>query len=297
MTDVRSVAESEATDSVKKNYDLIKQALNLPATPVFFTYIGPFPEYLDYITGQLVRNLNHPQFQELCTDTKQTVSELIHNNLPLAREIEEWLARYRLSPEFYNFQKDLDHVHLTNVKLAFVCIALREAVKGWAIAAKKLSPQSSNIPRNTNEQKTDTTPDILSQDSALMENIGQNPSGQKEIRPNTSQIIPSQSNTLNRQILPEYIRLCRNEFHFFLKKDSFWVMRVGMERLMLTSLRLFPELIFSPINVVLKLVQQYEDFPEVLYLITEKFPTLAMHRMIFSGYMLRESTPSRSSRE
>jgi len=70
-----------------------------------------------------------------------------------------------------------------------------------------------------------------------------------------------------------------------MKKDYFWILRVQLEEKILSLLATFPHLIFSPYNVIIQYTQKYDNFYELLYLLYEKFPTLSMHRLIFSVYM------------
>lgn len=280
MVNINPILEENATEDVKKNYLQIKTALNLPTVPIFFTYLGSFPDYLDYITRQLVRNLNHPQFETLCLDTEKTILQLIQTNLDTPEEISNWLRHYSSSPAYYNFRTQLEHILLMNIKLAFVFIALREAVKGWAVAAKKL-PETNKYTKQKTDKNNNTEPennDFIFELSEI---------NQSNIPLPLNGIVKQAPRGIEKDLLPEYLALCRNEFYLNMKKNSFWVMRVGFEKLFLDSLDLFPNLIFSPINVVLRLVEKYKNFPDLLYLVTEHFPTYAMHRMIFSGYMLK----------
>src|SRR3990167_1922351 len=135
---ITPVYENQANDEVKKDYLKIKQALDLPYLPLFFTYIGAFPEYLGYLTNQFIPNLQNPKFNDLIQDNEDKIYFLIKSSLPKSEEIEDWINRYKNSPSFYNFQKDLEKIFMVNIKLAFIFIALREALKGWVMAAKQL---------------------------------------------------------------------------------------------------------------------------------------------------------------
>lgn len=281
MVTISPISEDQASEEVKRNYREIKDSLSLPSVPLFFTYLGPFPEYLTYITKQIVENLKDNKFIDLCKETKTSSSKLIHTTLPKAEETINWISRYKYSPSFYNFQSDLHTIFLTNIKMMYIFIALREAVKGWAIAAKQLS---STV-------KTDR-PASLDLDQSIKEDAFVYEDYTKE-----SKIITTQSKVqsafpvrtsqgIEKDLLPQYITLCRNEFLHLMRLDSFWTMRVGMEKLTLFSLTLFPHLIFSPINLVIEYTEKYPTFSELLYLLCEHFPTYAMHRMIFSGYLI-----------
>ncbi len=279
---VTPVYEKNASVEIQRLYTQIKGAVGLTSLPMFFAYLGAFPDYLNYITNQIVRNLNNPQFLTLCGETKHKIKNKLDIYAPKTNEIDQWLGRYKNSPAFYNFQNDLAHIFLTNIKLVFIFLSLREALKGWAVAAKKLPATYQQTDRtvSTNSVKEDlvfggfetTHETVYKQDI-----INTNKTGSLSVRGNFA---------LERDLLPNYLKLCRNEFTLILKTNEFWQMRVRVEELFLHDLAILPDLIFSPINIVLKLTEKYPDFPDLLYLLSEHFPTYAMQRMLFSGFML-----------
>lgn len=278
---VTPVYEKNASSETQRLYTQIKHAVGLTSLPLFFAYLGAFPDYLNYITNQIVRNLKNDQFETLCNETKSQIKDQLEIYAPKTDEIDEWLRRYKNSPAFYHFQNDLAHIFLTNVKLVFIFLSLREALKGWAIAAKKLPSTSKQAGGTvgTGDQDEDLVYggfDISSQ-VAPKQNLMNTDKNALSVRGNFA---------LERDLLPSYLKLCRNEFTFILKTNEFWQMRVHVEELFLHDLAILPELIFSPINIVLKLTEKYPDFPDLLYLLSEHFPTYAMQRMLFSGFML-----------
>ena len=94
---------------------------------------------------------------------------------------------------------------------------------------------------------------------------------------------------LEKDMLPEYLFLCRRDFLQILKKSDFWFLRIDAEKKILSELAILPQLIFSPINVILRLIGQRGDYPDLLYLLSEHFPTYAIQRMMFSGYITAPS--------
>ena len=271
-----TISENEATGEIKQKYDEIKKAFASPIVPVFFTYIAPFPDYFFYITNQITKNVGDVHFQDLVAETGESIQSIIHSTLAPSDEYQDWMKKYSQSPSFYNFRKDNEHIFRMNIALTFIFIALRETVKGWAIAAKKL--QSENMrgaPSASSSSFREGTP--------LYEELAVG----TDIILKTSELATS-SRAIEKNLLNEFLRLCRMDFTEHTKTEVYVVMRVGLEELILSSLPLFPNLIFSPINVVLKLTAKYPKFSNLLYLLSEEFPTLVMQRTIFSGYMLSQ---------
>lgn len=272
---ISRVTEKQANEVVRREYEGIKKALDLPYVPLFFTYIGAFPQYLGYLTEQIIPNLQNPRFTDLIKETEEKIYSLINSSLTKSEEINEWLVRYENSPSFYNFQRDLKKIFIVNLKLVFIFIALREALKGWAIAAKKLpvSGSPSDRPKKNSSQEKDF---VFEDVTSLVPPVS--PDG-------TSDVVITSSRSIEKDLLPRYLLLCQQEFYFQMKKEEFLILRVGIEKLILSTLPLIPEKIVSPINMFYKLNERYKDFPDLLYLMCEHFPTFAVQKMLFSGFM------------
>jgi hypothetical protein len=222
---ISPIFESQADEKTKEVYQQIKQAFSVAKPPIFFCYLAPFYEYFSYIATQIITNLKNEKFIEIINETRDIILKLIKDNLKKSEETNEFLNRFKHSPQFFYFQKDLEKIFDTNLKLTFIFIALREAVKGWAIAA------------------------------------------------------------IEKDLLPSYLQLCRNDFYLLLKKDEYVFIRLEIEKIILRFLSFLPELIVSPVNLVIEMTKKYENYPELLYLLSEHFPTTVVQRLMFSGYM------------
>lgn len=69
-----------------------------------------------------------------------------------------------------------------------------------------------------------------------------------------------------------------------IKHDYFWILRLGLKKMIQQILPLLSQLINSSINIFLKLTEKY-DSSEFLYFLAEDIPTYSIHRLLFSGYM------------
>lgn len=281
MNKLIPIPETEAKDDLKRIYGELRHAFGLHTLPVFFTYMGPFCEYLSYLCGQLIPNLTDSAFEQLVREESESVISKTHAVLFYPLEMSEWIKQYKNTPSFYSFQKDLGTIITANIKLAFVFVALREAVKGWAIAAKKLPEYASS---SSGEHSTVTvkesefvTEDFLSyqpEEATCMQRSG-----------DKNKIISRGNVGMEKNILPEYILMSEKSFNEHKTDEKFWRLRVNTEKQILDKLELFPHLIFSPYNLIVKYTQKYENFYELIYLLSERFPTLSMQRLLFSAYL------------
>lgn len=268
---IQPVTEATAVGEVKFAYQKLKQTLNTTSVPLFFLYVGAFPNYLTHIADQLSVNLASPQFQHMMVDFGSDMKSLIPEVIAPSQATNDWLRMYSQDPAYFHFKRDLTQIFTTNIKLTAVFISLREALKSWSIAKHQL-PKTSVT---QTEDKPVSEYDFIFEDVKL---------GTAMVAPDRN--TPAAGSAIMKNRLPEYLKLCQSDFTLALKTNEFWSMRIQLERLFLTSLNLFPNLVFSPINLVYQLTSTYPNFPDLIYLLSEHFPTYAMHRMIFSGYML-----------
>ena len=292
---MKPVPSSQASPQVKISYDKIRDAIGLPHVPIFFTYLGAFPEYLEYITDQVVENLQSHSFKTLSHDIGVDIQSIIAATLPISDKMQEWKLLHKFSPEYFYFQKDTLRNYELNLQLAFIFIALREAVKGWAVAAKKL-PETAG--RQTNHFETATEEDLIfgnfiatATQPTEMRTANINSAQNAGIMLHENALAKGSNSGIVQNLLPQYIRLCQLSFMGLLKNEQTLFTRVRLEKIILSSIDLLPHFIVSPINVVYQLTAQYPEFYELIHLLSEKFPTLAMHRAMFSGYM-NTSKPS-----
>ncbi len=279
---IKPVFEDQASDEVKKHYQNLKNALKSSTLPLFFTYLGAFPEYLAYISEQLVDNLSDSAFNKLCFQLNEEIISQIKKILKKPEETQQWIQTYYRHPSFYHFQQDLKQISLINIKLACIFIALREAIKGWAIAAKMLS----FVNKFQQKTKVEIKNEEFIFEKEILRKYEEYKKNDRAISVAKIGLVKKPSAALEKNRLVDYLELCRIDIKQYMKKDYFWTLRVHLERMILAQLSLFPHLIFSPYNVIVSLTQEYDNFYELLYLLSEQFPTLVMQRLMFSGYMM-----------
>lgn len=272
---LHTIAETDAEGTIKDDYQRLKKALSSFSLPLFFTYFGPFPEYLHYITLQIKENINNDYYVQLISQMHTGVLPEIKTLLTKSEQTMEWLYRYRTTPVFTSFQKDCSSIARTNLALAMIFIALRESAKGWALTQHILPSTKKTLQQeeaNIYEER------FILHD--VIDEVG------RTLATTQNALVHKGQNTLDRNVLVEYFRLCEMDFKNLQKKEYFLSLRVQLEKTMLSSLQSGPVLIFSPYNMIIEFTQKYDDFYEFLYIISHFFPTLAMQRLMFSGFMM-----------
>ncbi len=303
---MKTIPESQADSKLLGLYEQLKIGLGVGQVPLFFTYLGAFPEYLEYITDQIVANTTDSGFKKLVSQMGTDISTLTHEMLSHSEKQNDWLSRYRNSPSFYNMKEDLQKIHTTNVTLALLFLALREAVKGWAVAAKQLSPDINTtsgrgvgINHEEKEFVLEGYPfpqaktsfwqaEGASRIRSWTSQDDNTQSRQTKLTMETTSNLPvkKEASGIEKNLFIDYIRLNQEDFFPQVKQEQYVYLRVYVEKILLASIQLLPHKIISPINVVLELASKYKDFPDLLYLLSEHFPTYAAQRVIFSAYLV-----------
>lgn len=283
---LQPLPESQASENVRDYYDQLKKALDVQKLPIFFQYFGPFPEFLGYISSQLVRNLTNEKFSHLTDDLFKEIQKTITVTIHKSSLITKWLEDYKHLPEFYYFKKELEKIFTVNIKMSLIFLSIREAVKGWAIATKKLP---ENINKDTYQKESAYNKEhnklIFEVTNDIMQSFNESTHG-NEPKQNQSGIVVRPDGTLVKNLLPDYLHACKLDFDQKMHKPEYVFYRLECEKRLLNNLELIPTLIFCPINVILGLTSKYPNYPEILYLLSEHFPTYIVQRMIFSAFLM-----------
>lgn len=290
---LQPILPSDAPEDIRAQYEKLRTALRVTSLPLFFTYFGNFPRYLDHIISQIEPNLEDSIFQKIISETGTDIIYLSIETLLQSDEILEWKSRYRHSPSFFQFEQDLDKVFKTNMQLALLFLSLREAVKGWAVAARKLSSSSEHTsPGNSTSNPINhhififedhyTTTDTNS--NTHMKTHGTVYQSPGSLTTTTTQMIQHEQ-SVERNLLPTYLSLCQKEFAGLMKQPHFWVLRVRIEEILLQQIHILPHPIHSPINLIRQLTEDREGTDDLLHCMTELFPIYAVQRLMYSGYM------------
>jgi len=287
---MRPVSDLEASDEIRQLYTSIRLALNVPTVPLFFTYLANYPVYFTTIVPELLQNLQDEKFHALTSSVGAELSKRMKKYVPKDGEIGEWLNRYQYSPSMYHMRKSLMRVHEINTSLAFISLALREAVKGWAIAASKLDAPVSDSEKEHVVDLHHSNDDFVykelipfAKEAIFEEEKTENSSDVKN--GNVSEIVRSSKSGIEQNLYVEYLHICEYWFSSELKKENYLYFRVISEKAILLGLNNLPHPIYSPINRVIDLVPTQKNFMDICLLLSEHFPTTSMQRVLFSGYM------------
>lgn len=279
---MKPAVESETSEEIRAIFHSIRLALSVPSVPLFFTYLANYPLYFTTIVPDILQNLQDPKFHLLTTSVGTELTKRMKEYVPKNGEIGEWIERYQYSPSMYHMRSSLNHIHEVNMSLVFIFLALREAIKGWAIAVAKLE---TNVPHIKNDHVVDlqhNNDDFVYKE---MDGVVKNYSDVNNLISKHNAIIQAEKSAIEQNLYVEYLQLCQRWFSLELKKENYVYFRVQTEAAILIGLDNLPHPVVSPINRVVDLVPDQKDFMDLCYLLSEHFPTISIQRTLFSGYM------------
>ena len=260
------VPESQAKGSVHASYRQIKEALSVPNVPIFFQYIGAFPNYLHHITPTVVNNATDVGFNELLERINSTARAATESKFPQPQVLREFLGRNKQTGEVIDLKRKLTEVSVIIAKLLILFMALRESVKSWANMRGQL-PGTTGMPQTSDENDRRELHDAVEKELITV-----------------NALVPH--GNLSVSLMSQFFEMSRMAFNQIQKTQDYLVLRVEMERMVLRTLADLPYPINSSVNLVLVVTKTYPDFPDLLYLLADDFPTIAMQRWLLSMYML-----------
>lgn len=159
-----------------------------------------------------------------------------------------------LKTEYSIYRDEMRKINQGNAHIAYLFVALRETVKSWGVANKQVSGKQD-----------------VSADSQLV----------------LSQSMIEHSAELNNSSWPLFLNHSYYMFTQIQKNERLLFFRVKLEELLLASLAKNGNPMYSPINVVLKLVKDEPNFGDLIYLLGEHFPRYAVERWMFSSWVAK----------
>lgn len=261
MFHINPISYEEASEQIKRLYSDIEDTFGVHNVPLFFQMMANFDEYLIYIWPQIKKNIKDPEFQSLiATIEKQNINDLEKVYHPDKEVIQYIHSHIQNQTVYATIKEDFLKIYHMNVQLAFIFIGLREAVKGWAVGAKKLGeniqydPMKQKVHAPINENFKDT----------MMEEFSS---------------VPALATNFHSKLLA----LCLSEMEDLITKKEYLYKRVEIEERFLSDIADIPHTIDSSYSKVSKFAYKYPHFDELLYMLSETFPTMIINKLSTSA--------------
>ncbi|OGK15415.1 hypothetical protein A2690_05160 [Candidatus Roizmanbacteria bacterium RIFCSPHIGHO2_01_FULL_39_12b] len=261
MLHIKPVIDENASDGVVAIYGRIRDGFKLDAIPLFFQYMGNFPDFLEYIWKSIETNLKSAAFWDLSDECKDKCLDLyssVYSPSAIANELLESIFKNETSAHFIGAK--LKNLSITNASIALLFVSMREAIKGWAITTKLLKDKY---------------------DHAYFEAV--TPKIEREIETSLVDASSSvqESSKLEQFDYIKFMAIVQSEVDDSIKHESHLHARLALEE------HLVDHKDKVEIDVTYRTLAQYasdyKHFDELVYLLSESFPTIAANRVIVSS--------------
>jgi hypothetical protein len=281
MIKIQPVDESQADPRIKTIYQSVRIVLGLNSVPQIFKYMAAFPDYFSYIWEQTIKNLNNSFYSGSCKEIAEfanTAIEGIYNPSSAATKFMETLGD---TPE----QKTLQEFAFKNIevssKLYLLSLSIRESIKGKFLGIKQFGEK---VTENEKKIFIDFTDGFVN--DTKQETKEKNSDNDKLINNKKSLAKTSESQKgLVRSYSENFFKIVDLEMKNLTKREDYLVRRVELERFSLNKLYLLPFPLDSSMNMIFAKSYNTPHFPELIYLVSELFPTEAPYKLMASSVM------------
>ncbi len=270
MLRLKPLPEEKAPEQTKHLYDAIKNALDVPSIPLFFQYIGNYPDYLNYIWEIVSPNIGTEGFERCCAQVVQMATSAVGVIYTPVEEVKV------LSSEMHPSEKEqISHtvaeLRTLNVKMMILTIAIRESMKGVHVSAKQLENSSRT---SFTEPEAEKTIDEIVQESLLAVASSTSSPVQSLDAKVANMLVPIYgANSLIISKYPAFFSLSAKELERVMKTEAYLKTRVEMEKITHLLLMQLP----SPIHIsyveTAKMLFNKPHAGDLLFVIKDTFPS------------------------
>lgn len=276
MLRITPIPEQAATEDIRSLYESIKTTIGSDSVPLIFQYLAVFPEYVHFLWEQTSPNLSDPSFQ------KQTREILRFGELAIASVyspsplMELLLERITNQPEQQQLQQSAEQLQRMNASLYFLSLAVRESLKGKYLGIPQIGAHLSPEEKRTFYSVAEAATPV-----PIRENTAAN--ALQTAAPLTTR--SSASTGLTLSLYQKFFSTIEQEMEALMKREAYLSRRVELERFALAKLPLLPYPLDSSFVTMTRQCGDHPLFPELLYLLSDVFPTQTPYKLLASLVM------------
>jgi len=268
MLRLKPLPEEKAPEYTKSVYDSIKTTLGVPTPPLFFQYIGNYPDYLAYLWSVIAPNIDTEGFQKSCHQLLQ-ISESAITVIYTPSEKAKTLSSQMHPSEKEQLHKTIDELRMLNVKMMILTIAIRESLKGLYIISKEISDGSYKSP--SVPQEAEKTIDEIVQESLQSASSSNMQVLDTKV---AHMLVPVYgANTLMISKYPEFFSLSAEELETLMKTEAYLKARVEMEKITHILLLQLPSPIHLSYIETTKMLFNQPYAGDLLFVMKDTFPS------------------------
>lgn len=281
MLTIKPITEKEADEKTSLLYTDIKNTLHVTTVPIVFQYIAPFPIYFDYLWQQARRNLLDNFFQKMVGEiayfSQEAINQIFYPSNASILLLEKIINR----PEQTALRSFVTGNINVHASLYLLSLAIREGIKGKFLGIKQIGEK---LEKEESEAFTNIAEGFPS------ENISDKRKSLPNLDNKNRSLQHAATNTIATTWYSEFFKLMDLEMQSMLKREEYLTRRVELERFALSKLYLLTYPLESSLATVIKQCSMQKNFPELIYLVAEVFPTQSPYKLMASTVMKKALT-------
>lgn len=271
MFHLQPVREEDASKQVKEIYTSIKATLGIAIVPLVFTYIANYEEYLAVLWKNIASVLNTNTFQTTQHAINNFITEAVGDIYHPSSEIEA-VVKALSQGEKEQIEKTVVLLERVNSELFLLMLGIRESVKGVLYTGEEISSDRYLLDKTVRQHAElsfgDTNKKLSPEETLLAPLFG--------------------SSSLSISIYPRFFSLIAKEAERLVKDEQYVEKRVQLEQKGLLSIDAFPQLLVTSYNDFVMYVGKQPYVHELLYLLSNTFPT-AFPKLLFTTGIMRKA--------
>lgn len=275
MLGLKPIPENKASKEVGKIYASVRQTFGLVNVPLIFQYLAVFPNYLDFIWQQAVHNLNNQEFKNQAKEVETFAQTAIGSIFAPQTLTKLFLEKIEGRAEKLELAKFVATVSSMNASLYLLSLAIRESLKGRYLGIKQIGER---LEQKEKEAFNDISEGFYSGNKADKRNTDIGVISEKGLT-------ASQKQGITVSLFAQFFDIMDKEMEKLIKEEKYLTRRVELERFALSRLHLLPLPLDSSITVIFKQAYDHPQFPELIYLVSDLFPTQTPYKLMASAVM------------
>ncbi len=271
MLKLKPLSEENAPEYTKSVYNAIKQSLNVPTVPLFFQYIGNYPDYLTYLWNIVAPNIGTEGFDRCCHQVVQMATSAVSVIYTPSQQAQT-LSTTMHAEEKEQITTTITDLRALNVKMMILTIAIRESLKGVHVSTKQIAGTSQERP---SQPEVERTIDEIVQESIQSASSGFSSSPVQTLDAKVaSMLVPVYgANALMLSKYPEFFSLSAIELETLMKTEAYLKTRVEMEKITHLLLLQLPSPIRLSYVETAKMLFDKPHAQDLIFVMKDTFPS------------------------
>lgn len=277
MLSLKPVAEYKASREVAEIYNSIKETFGLTNVPIVFQYLAVFPNYLDFIWQQALANLNDAEFKNQAKEIENFALIAIQTVYTPQTLTKLFLDKIEDRAEKSELTKFVTNISQMNASLYLLSLATRESLKGKYLGIKQIGERLADEEKSVFNDLSEGY--LHPSESQVEENT--------DIRTHSvRQLTYKSPQGITTSVFAQFFEIMEKEMDKLLKEEKYLTRRVELEKFALSRLQLMPHPLDSSITSIFREAFDNPQFPELIYLISDLFPTQTPFKLMASAVMM-----------